>query len=252
MANLTCTSTSCNCGKCQFLKAPQEIGTPTNMSVRNCQFSPYYDCYNSNIFRADIEPRNKKGYTILNPQLNISHTAPDFIPVVCPVSSGCNNTGSRKPSGFVSNDPRLVSVAHGGQVLTLDRPPTDSTVRLEDINTDDSLRKYGQCYKNYSDINAGQITYYIDKSIQDPFFEPVFSTPALAVGEVYKDPMGAFKPQYTRYIANPNEPCGKTDCFPGCLSWIDDSTFHREDLMASQMRKHNEQRYEPRWFGYNK
>lgn len=243
MANFNkCTSTSCQCGKCQFLKAPPKTGNPTNMSVRNCEFPKYYDCYNKNVFRSDIEPRNNKGHLILNPQLTTSKLAKDFVVNVCPVT-GCNKS-------FTSNDPRLSRATHGGQSLTLDTPPLDSSVVLSDINTDETLRKYGQHYTNYSDINAGQITYYVNKERQDPFYEPVFSTPSSTVGVMYRDPMGAMKPQYERRAKNATQPCGDTDCYPDCLSWIEDSQTHREDLMASQMRKHNEQRYEPRWFGY--
>ena len=42
----------------------------------------------------------------------------------------------------------------------------------------------------------------------------------------------------------------KKDHYGGCLSWIEDSLEHREDIMSLQMRKQLEQKYEPRWYGY--
>ena len=53
-------------------------------------------------------------------------------------------------------------------------------------------------YKDYRDINAGQITYYIDKSIEDAFYKPIYENNAFDTGYLYKDPMGGIKPQYER------------------------------------------------------
>lgn len=244
MACTPCLNTSsCRCNFCRYAKPPSEKGYPTNMSVRNCEFPKYYDCYNKNVFRTGIEPDPKKGFHILNPQLIPSMYAKDFVPVDCPEGSGCG-------AGFASTDPRLVSAAHSGQVLTLDRPPIDASMRLSKIDTDPKLNGYGQCYKNYSDVDAGQVTYYVNKEREDPFYPPVFSTPAYTVGEMYQDPMGALKPQYNRYTGIPQGPCNDQECYDGCLSWIQDSSGHREDIISKQMRKRNEQRYAPRWYGY--
>ena len=53
--------------------------------------------------------------------------------------------------------------------------------------------------------------------------------------------MDAIKPQYSKV------PINSKNTNYSCLSWINDSTGHREDIMQRQQRKNNEQRYEPRW-----
>jgi hypothetical protein len=140
---------------------------------------------------------------------------------------------------------------HGGQVLTLDTPPFDSTVKLADIMTDKRLDEYGQGYRTYSDIDGGYMGYYIDKSIEDPFFGPNFMQPAYNNAVLYQDPMGNIKPQYYRKpVRNINVMDTKpvmVDAQNGCLSWIRDSVEQREDLMARQMAVRNQQRWEPRW-----
>ena len=65
--------------------------------------------------------------------------------------------------------------------------------------------------------------------------------------------MGALKPQYPRSPLVRTNPVGPTrDNYQGCLSWMQDSLEHREDLIGLQMRKINQQRYAPRWYGLDK
>ena len=112
-------------------------------------------------------------------------------------------------------------------------------------------RNYGKNYRTYTDIKSGQIVYYVDKEIQDAFFNPLFENNSTAVGTVYVDPMGSIKPQYDRipiYNNNVLDTDNNTH-YKGGLSWIQDSCESREDLIALQMRKHNQSRYEPRWTG---
>lgn len=215
---------------------------PSSLSIADCEIPQVFTCYNgAPISRKTIEPAPTSGYTVLNPHSDADKTAPEFEEVKCKIE-GCHGTQ------YVSNDPRLISASHGGQVLLLDRPPRDSSVLIDQTMTDPSLNGFGQNYKTYSDINAGYINYYVDKSIQDPFFLPVFSTSAYSQATLYKDPMGSFKPQYNRTSLTSTNPVGPTrDHYQGGLSWMEDSTNHREDLLARQMQKKNEQRWEPRW-----
>lgn len=236
---------SCKCYDCadkiyEFGKS----GFPTNMSVRNANFSDYYDCIDRNLFKKQIEPRNLDKYQLLNPYAISKSYDNTFAPIK---AEGANQDNIV----YASNDPRLISVAHNGQVLTLDRPPMNQAVKLNEVYTDPTLKYYGQNYNCYQDINAGDIMYYIDQSIQDAEFQPIFTNNAIVDGEILKDPMGAIKPQYSRI------PVIKTDLLDTKhnnykdvgLSWMRDSLESREDLIALQMRKHNEQRYEPRWTG---
>jgi hypothetical protein len=234
---------SCSCYNCTETSYPcSTTGLPSNMSVRNCQTPAMFECYDRKPFRFDIEPRNEQGYKNLNPVVMKGKFSDDFQRIECPGIRGCPKIQ------YASTDPRLVSAAHSGQVLTLDRPPMNSTPDLTQISTDKNLDGYGQGYRTYSDIDGGQIMYYIDKSTQDPFYSPNFSTSARALGTLYRDPMGAMKPQYDREPLKCNDPLNTTkDHYDGGLSWIQDSQEHRQDLLSLQMRKRNQERFEPRW-----
>jgi hypothetical protein len=238
---------SCNCYKCteKGYKFPKD-GYPTNMSVENCQFPRYFECYDKGSFGSNIEPANKQGITNLNPEVMSQQYAKGFFPTTCPKTVG----GSCPSNRYISADPRLVSNQHNMQRLTLDRPPITGEMKLKDLLHDPVLDKFGQGYKDYTDINAGQILYYNDKSIEDPFFTPNFVTSATTEGVLYQDPMGAMKPQYYRKPLTDNNPMGpERSEYEGCLSWMQDSLTHRQDLLSKQMLKRNQQRYTPRWYG---
>lgn len=239
---------SCNCYNCTHRRYPCEgTGLPTNMSVRNCKVPDMFQCYDRSVFRDDIEPVDKHGKVIMNPQVITDKLSTDFKAVKCPNPQACPEIQ------YASSDPRLVSPAHSGQVLTLDRPPiqaTSGTPYLHDISMDKRLDNFGQNYTGYHDVNAGDIIYYINRSREDPFYEPLFTTPARAIGTLFQDPMGAMKPQYDRVLLTCKNPLNtQNDTYSGGLSWMQDSSFHREDLLARQMRRANEQRYMPRWEG---
>ena len=232
------TKSSCSCYEC---KLTSHLGTPTNMSVRGCM---YKDCYNNNPFKVQPEPVTKYGHIILNPGVIIGKdkfdkTFEEINVKNCP-SSACIGTT------YSSSDPRLYK--QGYTYLQLDTPPLNASVKLSSLTTDKSLNRYGQGYKSYSDINSGQILYYISKDREDTFYKPLFSREATAVGTLYKDPMGSIKPHYDRIPVeqyNPTKLCGESDKY--CLSFMKDTQFHREDILSRQMSKQNSQRYEPRW-----
>ena len=232
---------SCDCYKCTDVSYLSETkGTPSNMPTVNCKTPDMFNCYNSKPFRYNIEPTNQDGYVNLNPDVMISQYARDFQRIE-------NSTNWPKVQ-FVSKDPRLISASHSGQVLTLDRPPIETQPDLDTISTDKTLNKYGQDYRTYSDVNAGQISYYIDKSIEDPFFLPVFATSAKSFGTLYQDPMGAMKPIYDRKPLTCTNHLNTTrNNYSGGLSWIEDSQEFREDIISKQMARRNQERWEPRW-----
>jgi hypothetical protein len=221
-------------------------GTPTNMSVLNCTFPKYFDCFDSFQFGEQLEPQDNTGMQNLNPQVWKDKFAPDFVAIDCPDTPGCPKTQ------YASTDPRLISTEHSGQRLTFDRPPITSQTCLNTLLDDTRLDNYGQNYTNYGDIKEGQIMYYIDKSIASPYFNPNFPTTSKVTGSVYKDPMGALKPWYTRQPLTDDNPIGPERAkYQGCLSSIQDSLDHRQDLMSLQMRKQLQQSYAPRWFAFN-
>jgi hypothetical protein len=231
--------TSCRCYNCDNNKTTLK-GIPSNMSIPNCDFKNFNECYTSKNFRNNIEPAQKSGYTYLNFKNLSPAVSKEFTKIECP-----DNQGGCK-TVYASMDPRLINVPHA-QSLTLDRPPQDESMLLSQIYGEE-LRNYGKGYRTYADIKEGQYQYYIDKSREDPFYSPLFATSANVNGSVYKDPMGALKPSYERTpLISIDYLNTKNNNYTGCLSWIRDSTEQREDILSKQMYKINQQRYEPRW-----
>jgi hypothetical protein len=241
---------SCTYWECNKDKYPTPKGPPTNMSVSGCNFSEYYNCYPKRPFKVQTEPVRKSGQILLNSGVvnddKFDNTFRSINVKDCPGSSCIGTT-------YLNSDPRLYN--QGGTWLQLDKPPLNSSTKLSTLTTDKNLDCYGQGYTSYADVNAGQYLYYISKDREDAFYEPLFSKKANTVGTMYQDPMGAMKPQYDRIPDEQYNPildtksCGETDEY--CLSFIKDTQFHREDILARQMRKRNEQRYEPRWTNNN-
>ena len=257
---------SCECYNCNNKKYKIPEGVPTNMSVPGCKYSKYYDCYPKRIFKIQEEPVNRDilftpkklvannkensftgdGLFVLNKSLvEEFRDNPEFRAIN---SESCPSSSCRGVT-YLNSDPRLFNAA-GGTWLQLDRPPIETDTKLKDLVTDKSLDNYGQNYKSYNDVNAGQILYYIDRNLQDAFYEPIFSKKATAVGTMYKDPMGNMRPQYDRIPNQKYDPILGNPCDVSgeyCLSWMKDTQHHREDLLALQMRSSNETRFAPRW-----
>jgi hypothetical protein len=237
---------SCACYECDKDKFVAPTGVPTNMSVRGCNFSPYYDCHNRRQFKLQQEPQNQQGLIVLNKGVVANDKFASGYRKIdsknCPYTS-CNGVT------YLNSDPRLYNAA-AADWIQLDSPPFGVTPKLNTLNKNKTLDCYGQNYSAYSEVNAGQVVYYITKDLADAFYEPVFSTKANVVGTVYKDPMGAMKPEYHRIPEETFNPIERDDCDAngdGCLSWINDSQYHRADLISKQMALRNQQRFAPRW-----
>jgi hypothetical protein len=74
---------------------------------------------------------------------------------------------------FYGSDGRVVDSMRGIR-MTLDQPAKIGAVDMDNVYKIDN-RGYAGIYKTYSDINNGQISYYVDKSISQPFYEPVYT-----------------------------------------------------------------------------
>lgn len=99
-----------------------------------------------------------------------------------------------------------------------------------------------QTYSKYSDIAGGYIKYHENqRPTQEIFKKPVFINDYTLTAKMYRDPMGSLKPSYTV--------CKKKDniTLKGQPKDIKDTTEWREEMMALQMRKHNQINYEPKW-----
>ena len=238
---------SCACSHPKYLWTPtfqNKNGTQSSLGINDCFLSNNLNENNWVKLNSSIQPNfpSEKGIKYLN-ETNIKNLyAPDFFPISCPTLN-CKKS-------WASWDPRLINVPHA-QNLVLDKPPLDASIELKNIYTDKNLLNYKpQRYKTYSDIKTGQISYYIDKEIQDPFFKPVFADPSQTTSLLFKDPMGSIKPEYIKKYQQQCSLVGREDSnqnFPYQLSSIRDSSNHRQDLMASQQSVNNRQKYSARY-----
>jgi hypothetical protein len=217
------------------------------MSVYNCEFPEYFNCHLTQyrnpeaIFRKNIQPEEKTGFIYLNPQVYTEKFSDEFTYMnvnkeeskeYIPLKNGWLQPGEGKQ--VFTLDPRLNSASHG-QWTTLDKPPIDSSMKLYDIPFDKRLDKYGQNYRTYSDINAGQIMYYIDKSIEDAYFKPIFTNSSSVNSYLYQDPMGTIMAGYTLTPLKSGNFIGpERNDYIGELSWIEDSSNQREDILSFQ------------------
>lgn len=201
-----------------YTPLPNTLGNPL------CKFT------SCETIRIDQEPDKKAGgFEILNNPMSYS-------PFLCPEKSNdphCDHTV------YASNvsDARTVDAVRGIQTR-LDTVPYQVYYDLvkDNVSNNPALDNYGQGMRRYQDINAGQITYYVDKSLAQPFYSPVYNIQSEAVGYIFKDPMDSIKPNFNKaYPSNV-----KTSN----LSFLDDSSKFREDIIARQQRTHNSQKYE--------
>ena len=174
-----------------------------------------------NMCRSNTECKNTENYTYLN-QRGVNYS-PYF-----------KEVGGKYSS--TKQDGRLVD-APRSYTMRLDSKPVQVIYNLinDNVSGNAELKDYGKNYTSYSTVTGGQIQYYIDKELSEPFNSPVYGVKTQAVGYTYKDPMDSIKPQFDK--AYPR------DSF-SCLSWIDDSSSFRDDITARQQRTHNERRYE--------
>jgi hypothetical protein len=229
---------SCPCNECAK-SYPGHQGLRMNV----CDNSKYYDCYNRLELKNNSVPQKKSGYDYLNLQVWTDKIDPHFDTLDC---SKCTDEVCPDKT-VVSRDPRQFN-AMTAQLMSLDTAPINGSVKLKNIYSK-KYDDYGIGYKPYTKINDGQIVYYVDRSIEDAFFKPVFSDNSIQQTVMFADPMGAKKPEYTRIpkINTQNPVIEQMSPYPDCLSFIQDTQSFREDIMGYQMRKQNQFRFSPLW-----
>ena len=221
---------SCKC--CQDT-SQSNIVKPQHITKSAMCYSsdPYFQCNNIWALDKKVEPICNHGIRIVNNN-KPKNFATDFEKNSCgPCEDGC------PCETYISRDPKL---RHGmrGYSLRLDRPPGDSAIKLATIY-DDKFERYGQGYTSVADINAGDITYYVDKSVErGTFYEPVFGTKATTHGYIHRDPMDNMEYVFDRVPLTNRCPTTTTSCQPeeSCLSFISDTGKHRQDLLSRQFR----------------
>lgn len=218
-----------------------EKGFKSNLSINGYKPSEYFKCYNKIELENSEQQFKNQGFTSLNPQFYTEKISKNFKIAPCKQSSSCPD------KTFISQDPRLYS-APLAQYMPLDIPPITGKVKLKDIYNS-NLDNYKTGYKTYEDMNDGQIEYYIDKSIADPLYKPVYTENAKQIKNLYQDPMGSIKLECNRepIINTKNPTIFQRDNYPTCLSFLQDTQSHREDLISLQQRKHNQEKWSSRW-----
>lgn len=219
---------SCFCDKCKVPQTLPELNyPPSNKPVPHCNMNVLNSCSDSPvIFSQFSSPQT--GVTYLN---NLPNYTDDFVP------TNCMGT-----IGYTSSDPRLIDPIRG-TTLVLNEPPRDTGISSSQIYEPKNTQ---QSYSSYDQINFGQIRYRVNNDIAEPYYGPNFPEKKKTVGELVRDPMGGVTPVYVRETEYRN-PCEEVDEFKYCLSFMEDTTAQRKDIMSRQMYGINKTRWEPRW-----
>jgi hypothetical protein len=240
--------TSCSCQDCVINKTP---GMPINKFAyhldTNIAYGPEsndplscqqtdFSCVDNIIYNAYQQPalveppRSRKNY---NNDFGLTES-PGFFEE----QSACGGKGY-----WAAFDARLIDSFRGEKTI-LDRPSLQGSIPLNSIY-DKKYENYGKNYTNYRSINAGQIQYYNDKSIGDPFFQPVYTIRSGTVARVFKDPMDSLKPYYDKI------PDQKTLHNLSDDQQTRDTLSFREDIMSKQSSLMNRMKYTARWSAPN-
>jgi hypothetical protein len=162
--------------------------------------------------------------------------------------SAARNFYATSDATVTSNDPRLYDTRRNIQTQLSD-PPNQS--RVNPFSAESTYgpnahapKNSASFYKTYYDINAGQVRYYVDSEIKNTVFKPLFTNPATTVVYNYRTPMGTIKPQYIRVPLMTTNPASNPNGIPRTtLSFLEDTTATREDLMMTQMNKENSRKW---------
>lgn len=140
---------------------------------------------------------------------------------------------------FYPNDGRIVDIPRGIKTV-LDAPASVGSVDMDLVSSFDN-RNYGAVYQTYSDINNGQIAYYIDPSQSQPFEYPNYSISSNVDKIIRKDPMDSVKPEYIK------KPITSTLYNMSNDQQTRDALFFREDIMSRQQNRYNRESWLNRW-----
>lgn len=211
-------------------------GDPSSIGIRNCHKVP---CASRIIYGKSQQPPlclTNPSHILLNKCSSLK-PSPDFFPV-----RGCKDCPNSRIV-YQSEDPRLLSVLRNIRTK-LDRPPDEGGMCMHEIYKDSMAYIHPGTYTGYEDINAGQIKYYIDKDIAPAYFNPLFTISSNVEHSIRIDPMGGVRPEYLRCPKTQNN----NNISP--YQFMRDTLSHREDLMARQMARANETRWESRFAKY--
>ena len=189
-----------------------------------------FSCANNIVYNNSLQPslmENPQEDIPLNNSFGLKYT-PGFFPT----KTACG-------TGFTTIfDPRLVRA--DGQKISLDRPPLWGQVSMDKIY-DKQFQDYGKNYRNYRDINTGQIQYYFDLGDANPYFQPLYVIQSDVTHRVFKDPMDSLKVYYDK------KPINETLRNISDYQDTRDTLSFREDIMSKQSEKMNRNDWTRRW-----
>ena len=240
--------TSCECSECPISGTPLwpasniSKSDTNNLGLKDCnQINDISSCKSTSFVNSNKYPNTwtENPYTILNPNFGLE-TSPGFFHDVDGNKCHCPPIKNHKKHTQINTvtalDPRLMYPIRGPGYQQLDRIPYTGNVLLKDIY-DSKYANYGKNYKNYKDIHSGQIMYYLDEDIDQPYFLPNYTIRSQVNAEVFKTPMGGTWPRY------PKTPLTKNSNYISPQQFTRDTVANREDLMSLQMARFNREKY---------
>jgi hypothetical protein len=143
-----------------------------------------------------------------------------------PINNVLQNTDksfNKTDIGYTNLDPRLLSA--GGSRIVLDKPPVSRIVKP-------GINYTGKHYNSYKDIEGGSITYYT--GMENRYNSTVFPSKGRVISYIHEDPMGARTLHHDK-ISTYDSSYG--------LSFLRDTNFNRENIIASQSSRYDRERY---------
>jgi len=139
---------------------------------------------------------------------------------------------------FYGWDSRTVDAARGLRTM-LDQPAKVGAVHMDDVYKIDNSG-YGGVYPTYGAMNNGNISYYVDQSVSQPFFDPVYTLSSTVDKSVLMDPMNNPTPQYTKTLDSTLYSVVNDQ-------YARDQLSFREELMSRQQNLYNKTSWTNRW-----
>ncbi len=177
------------------------------------------------------------------PQIITDINKNGLIPVNCGVkrvfNPYCNKNDTTERTYYYPNDGRVIDTVRNIPLL-LDKPALSGSVKMDDTAYIDN-RNYGARYRDYRDIKNGQITYYVDQSIEHPFYSPVYTLSSTVDKVIRKDPMDSVRTEYIKKPITSSLHHVSNDQFTR------DTLSHREDLMSLQQSLYNRTKWTSHW-----
>jgi len=140
---------------------------------------------------------------------------------------------------YYVQDGRVVDSARNIRMV-LDKPAEVGAVDMDQVSNFDNSN-YGSVYKSYSDIKNGQISYYINNDVAQPFISPVYTLSSYVDKTIRIDPMDSPKPEYIK------TPISSTLYSVSKDQSTRDQLSFREDLMSRQQNLYNRTSWTNRW-----